>query len=60
MEIDDDKMLKLIKASGNNVNSFWCKLFSNALRGHNVNDLIMNCGASGSTGAVNNNAGDNN
>ena len=35
-------MTKLIEASGNKVDSFWPSIFSKALAGRNVNDLM--CG----------------
>ena len=46
MEINADKMNKLIKASGNTIEGFWCKLFATALGGQNVESLLMGSGNS--------------
>jgi ribosomal protein L12E/L44/L45/RPP1/RPP2 len=59
MEINADKMQKLIKSSGNTVDGFWCKLFSTALGGQNVESLLMNSG-SGNAGPQVQAAADNN
>ena len=42
LEITNSQMTKLIEASGNKVDSFWPSIFSKALAGRNVNDLM--CG----------------
>jgi len=36
---------KVIKASGNEVESYWPGLFAKALKGKNIDDLLSNVGA---------------
>eukprot|EP00349_Pseudokeronopsis_sp_Brazil_P001517 CAMPEP_0202961588 /NCGR_PEP_ID=MMETSP1396-20130829/5649_1 /ASSEMBLY_ACC=CAM_ASM_000872 /TAXON_ID= /ORGANISM="Pseudokeronopsis sp., Strain Brazil" /LENGTH=124 /DNA_ID=CAMNT_0049681517 /DNA_START=30 /DNA_END=404 /DNA_ORIENTATION=- len=41
-EISADKLAKVIKASGNEVEGFWPSMFASALKGQNVEELISN------------------
>ena len=45
-------MTKLIEASGNKVDSFWPSIFSKALVGRNVNDLMCGGGQAAPAQAV--------
>ena len=42
LEITEEKLNKVITASGNSVEGYWPGLFAKALKGRNVNDLISN------------------
>ena len=42
--ISEDKLSKVIKASGNQVEGYWAGLFAKALQGQNITDLIANVG----------------
>ena len=46
LEITEEKLNKVISASGNSVDGYWPGLFAKALRGRNINDLISNAAAS--------------
>jgi large subunit ribosomal protein LP1 len=45
LEITEEKLNKVISASGNSVEGYWPGLFAKALKGRNVNDLISNAAA---------------
>jgi len=45
LEITEEKLNKVITASGNSVEGYWPGLFAKALKGRNVNDLISNAAA---------------
>ena len=42
LEITDEKISKIIKASGNTVEPYWPMLFAKALKGANVGELLTN------------------
>mmetsp|Transcript_5896 Transcript_5896/g.9564 ORF Transcript_5896/g.9564 Transcript_5896/m.9564 type:complete len:119 (-) Transcript_5896:193-549(-) len=42
LEITGEKLLKVIKASGNSVEPYWPSLFAKALKGADVNDMLTN------------------
>ena len=46
LEISEDKLKKVITASGNSVEGYWPGLFAKALKGKNIADLLANAGAS--------------
>ena len=46
LEITEEKLNKVISASGNSVEGYWPGLFAKALKGRNINDLISNAAAS--------------
>lgn len=46
LEISEDKLKKVITASGNQVEGYWPGLFAKALKGKNVADLLANAGSS--------------
>ena len=46
LEITEEKLNKVISASGNSVEGYWPGLFAKALKGRNINDLIANAAAS--------------
>ena len=50
VSITEDKLAKVIKASGNQVEGYWAGLFAKALQGQDITDLIANVG--GSAGAA--------
>ncbi len=45
LEITEEKLNKVISASGNSVEGYWPGLFAKALKGRNINDLISNAAA---------------
>ena len=45
IEITGDKLAKVIKASGNEVEAYWPTLFAKALKGQNIEDLLSNIGS---------------
>ena len=52
IEVNADKLNKLIAASGNKVEGYWPQLFAKALQGKNIGDLLVGGGpapAGGST-----------
>ena len=46
LEITEEKLNKVISASGNSVEGYWPGLFAKALKGRNIGDLIANAAAS--------------
>ena len=46
LEITEEKLNKVITASGNSVEGYWPGLFAKALRGKNVGELLANAGSS--------------
>ena len=52
LEITEEKLNKVITASGNSVEGYWPGLFAKALRGKNVADLLANAGASSAAAPV--------
>ena len=44
LEISEDKLKKVITASGNSVEGYWPGLFAKALKGKNVGDILANAG----------------
>ena len=46
LEITEEKLNKVITASGNSVEGYWPGLFAKALKGKNIADLLSNAGAS--------------
>ena len=42
LEITEEKLNKVISASGNSVEGYWPGLFAKALKGRDINDLISN------------------
>ena len=51
LEITADKLSKVIKASGNSVESYWPGLFAKALAGQDVAKLLANVGSAGPAAA---------
>ena len=45
IEITGDKLAKVIKASGNEVEAYWPTLFAKALKGQNIESLLSNIGS---------------
>ena len=45
LEISEDKLKKVISASGNSVEGYWPGLFAKALKGKNVGDILANAGS---------------
>ena len=43
--VQGDKLAKVIKASGNEVEAYWPSLFAKALKGQNIEDLLSNIGS---------------
>ena len=52
IEITGDKLAKVIKASGNEVEAYWPTLFAKALKGQNIEDLISNIGSAAPVAAT--------
>jgi len=50
LEITEEKLNKVITASGNSVEGYWPGLFAKALKGKNIADLLSNAGASAAAG----------
>ena len=50
MDITADKIASLVKASKNEVESYWPMLFANALKGQDVGTLLFAVGSGGSGG----------
>ena len=46
LEITEEKLNKVITASGNSVEGYWPGLFAKALKGKNIAELLSNAGAS--------------
>ncbi|ESQ31992.1 hypothetical protein EUTSA_v10005602mg [Eutrema salsugineum] len=51
IEITAEKISKLVKAANVNVESYWPSLFAKLCQKKNIDDLIMNVGASGGAAA---------
>merc|ERR1712167_491935 len=47
VEITAEKLSKVIKASGNEVEPYWPMLFAKALKTANISDLLTNVGSAG-------------
>merc|ERR1712078_348349 len=47
LEINAEKLTKIIKASGNDVEPYWPMLFAKALKGQDVGALLSNIGSAG-------------
>merc|ERR1712224_1013232 len=47
IEITAEKLTKVIKDSGNEVEPYWPMLFAKALKQHNIGDLLVNAGGAG-------------
>jgi len=47
LEINAEKLTKIIKASGNEVEPYWPMLFAKALKGQDVGALLSNIGSAG-------------
>merc|ERR1712167_181583 len=47
MEITAEKISKVIKASGNEVEPYWPMLFAKALKGRDIDDLLTNLSSAG-------------
>ncbi len=45
MLLQGDKIAKVIKASGNEVEAYWPTLFAKALKGQNIEELLSNIGS---------------
>jgi hypothetical protein len=45
LEISEEKLKKVITASGNSVEGYWPGLFAKALKGKNIADMLQNGGA---------------
>lgn len=45
LEITEEKLNKVITASGNSVEGYWPGLFAKALRGKNIGDLLASSGS---------------
>jgi len=52
LEISEDKLKKVITASGNSVEGYWPGLFAKALKGKNIGDLLANAGSSAAAAPV--------
>merc|ERR1712224_1076045 len=50
LEITAEKLTKVIKASGNDVEPYWPMLFAKALKGQDVGALLSNIGTAGGGG----------
>merc|ERR1711971_697399 len=51
LEISEEKLSKVIKASGNTVEGYWPGLFAKALKGQDITKLLSNVGTGGGGGA---------
>jgi len=51
LEISEEKLKKVITASGNSVEGYWPGLFAKALKGKNIADMLMNAGAAAAPAA---------
>ena len=47
-----EKLAKVIKASGNEVEGFWPAMFAKALKGQNIEELLSNIGSAVAAGPV--------
>merc|ERR1712072_1264747 len=48
LDITAEKLNKIIKASGNDVDAYWPMLFAKALGGQNITEMLANAGSAGS------------
>ena len=51
MTLQAEKLLKVIKASKNEVEAYWPALFAKALKGADINDLLTNLATAGPAAA---------
>jgi large subunit ribosomal protein LP1 len=52
LEITEEKLNKVITASGNAVEGYWPGLFAKALKGKNIAELLSNAGAASGPAAA--------
>merc|ERR1712032_1353618 len=52
LDINAEKLTKIIKASGNEVEPYWPMLFAKALKGQDVGALLANVGSAGGGGGA--------
>ena len=52
LEITEEKLNKVISASGNSVEGYWPGLFAKALKGRSISDIIANAAASSGPAAA--------
>merc|ERR1711908_45687 len=52
LDINAEKLTKIIKASGNEVEPYWPMLFAKALKGQDVAALLANVGSAGGGGGA--------
>jgi len=52
LEITEEKLNKVITASGNSVEGYWPGLFAKALKGKNISELLTNAGSASSAPAA--------
>merc|ERR1712046_368456 len=52
LDINAEKLTKIIKASGNEVEPYWPMLFAKALKGQDVGALLANVGTAGGGGGA--------
>ena len=50
LEINAEKLSKIVKASGNDIEPYWPALFAKALKGQDVGALLSNIGSAGGAG----------
>ena len=47
LDIDAEKLQKVIKATGNKTAAYWPKMFANAIANHDIKDMLSNIGMGG-------------
>merc|ERR1712167_76197 len=52
VEITAEKLAKVVKESGNEVEPYWPMLFAKALKTHKIGDLLSNLGSAGGGGGA--------
>merc|ERR1712110_1264681 len=52
LDISEEKLSKVIKASGNTVEGYWPGLFAKALKGQDIGALLANVGSMGGGGGA--------
>ena len=52
LEINAEKLSKIVKASGNDIEPYWPALFAKALKGQDVGALLSNIGSAGGAGGA--------
>ena len=52
LEISEEKLKKVITASGNSVEGYWPGLFAKALKGKNIADMLANAGSAAAAAPV--------